>query len=259
MNRSEVELVLDRYLSEGPEQVPDRVLDAALDAIDQTRQRRALRVPWRTYEMSSMFKLVLAGAAVAVVLAVGAFYLLPGQPTGSVGGPSTAPSPPASAPASSTPSPRALTDTSWWVPYRSARYGYQLRHPSTWEVEPASRDWKMETDRIDWLTPAADRFIDSDASFQIGVSAWAVEVPSGTSSAAWIRAYYKDADAACGVTGAIVQDITVGGHPGKLYIEDSCGDAQAFVFLDGTMHVFAVWREGQADLLEAFLSTVEIS
>jgi len=115
----------------------------------------------------------------------------------------------------------------------------------------------MQADRTDWLTPAADRFIDRDASFQIGVSAWAVDVPSGTSNAAWIRAYYKDADAACGVTGAVVQDITVDGHPGKLYIEDSCSDAQAFVFLNGSVNVFAVWREGQADLLEAFLSTVK--
>jgi RNA polymerase sigma-70 factor, ECF subfamily len=120
-----------------------------------------------------------------------------------------------------------------------------------------TRDWKMQSDRADWLTPAADRFIDLDASFQIGVSAWAVDVPSGTSSVQWIRSYYKDSAPECGIAGSVVQDVTVGGHPAKLYMEDACGDAQAFVFVDGTMHVFAVWRDQQVDLLKVFLSTVE--
>jgi hypothetical protein len=259
--RSEVELLLDRYLGDGPERVPDRVIDAALDTIDDTKQRRAFRAPWRVQEMPTFFKLALAGAAVLVVLAVGLTYLNP-KPTGSVGGQSAAtPSPATSTPTSPTPSPspRALTDTSWWVPYRSVRYGYTVRHPSTWEVEPGSRDWKMQPDRTDWLTPAADRFIDRDADFQIGVSAWVVDVPAGTSSAQWMRSYYKDAQAGCGIAAAVVQDVTVGGQPGKLYIEDACADAQAFVFRDGSVTVFAVWRENQADLLEAFLSTVEFN
>lgn len=256
MTRSQVEIVLDRYLGEGPERVPDRVIDAALDTIDYTHQRRVIRVPWRTYEMPSMFKVALAAAAVVAVLAVGLIYFSP-RPTGSVGGPGATVPPPASAEASPTPSERALTDTSWWVEFRSVRYGYLISHPSTWEAEPATRNWKMQSDRTDWLTPAADRFIDRDASFQIGVSAWAVDVPAGTSSAQWIRSYYKDSAPECGIAGAVVQDVTVGGHPAKLYNEDACGDAQAFVFVDGTMNVFAVWRDQQVDLLKVFLSTVE--
>jgi hypothetical protein len=83
--RTEIELALDRYLSEGAERVPDRVVDAALDQIDQTTQRRAVRVPRRFRDMPTFLKPALAGAALIAVLVVGGAVFLNGggrPPTG---------------------------------------------------------------------------------------------------------------------------------------------------------------------------------
>jgi hypothetical protein len=100
--RTEIELSLDRYLADGAERVPDRVIDAALDQIDSTSQRRALRVPWRFDDMPSVFKLALAAAAVIAVVLSG--LLLTRGPTGTTGGPAVGtPLPSAPAPAAATP------------------------------------------------------------------------------------------------------------------------------------------------------------
>jgi len=44
-SRIDIERVLDGYLAEGPERVADPALLRALDAIDQTKQRRDLLAP----------------------------------------------------------------------------------------------------------------------------------------------------------------------------------------------------------------------
>src|SRR5450759_1807246 len=85
--------VLDRLLGaffvEGTDELADRVIDAALDQIDHTRQRRAVRMPRRFSTMNMLTR--LAAAAVIGVLAVGGtLYLVQrGQPA--VGGPSPTP------------------------------------------------------------------------------------------------------------------------------------------------------------------------
>lgn len=53
-----------------------------------------------------------------------------------------------------------------------------------------------------------------------------------------------------------LQPISVDGHPGSIAVNEACEDAQAFVLIDGRIHVFAIWRAEEA-LLEAFLSTVK--
>jgi hypothetical protein len=210
--------------------------------------------------MPTFLKPVLAGAVVIAVLVVGAILLTRG-PTSNTGGPASAtPSPSASAAASAAASPSSsLTDTSDWVAFTSERYGYQIAHPPTWTATPASRDWDFETDRLDNITAAADHFIDGDAAFQILVTAFADDVPPDMSEDEWITAYYEDSEVdgqPCDTVIDEMQPITVDGHPGRIAINDPCSDAQAFVFIDGRVHVFAVWRAREEALLEAFLSTV---
>ena len=98
-DRRELDRLLGAYFADGTDELADRVIDAALDQIDHTRQRRALRMPRRFPIMTMPIR--LAAAAVMAALAVGgAFYLLnPGQPI--VGGPSPAPTP--QVPATSSP------------------------------------------------------------------------------------------------------------------------------------------------------------
>jgi hypothetical protein len=257
-NRSELEQALDRYLAEGGEQVPDRVVDAALDQIDHTSQRLALRVPWRFPDMPYFLKSAMAATAVIAVLIVGGVLLTRG-PTTSVGGPPAASSlPSVSTPASAGASPSAtpaLTDTSNWIPFTSERYGYEIEHPPTWIATPATGDWDFETSRLDWETANADTFLSAQARF----SAFASDVPADMSEDEWIAAYYEGSVA----NGVQCEDfvdwqpISVDGYAGRLAVNDACFDVQAFVFVDTRVHVFAIWRENHEALLEAFLSTVE--
>lgn len=87
----ELDRLLGAYFADGTDELADRVIDAALDQIDHTRQRRALRMPRRFPTMTIPIR--LAAAAVFAALAFGgAFYLLkPDQPA--VGDPSPTPTP----------------------------------------------------------------------------------------------------------------------------------------------------------------------
>ena len=89
-DQRELDRLLGAFFVEGTDELADRVIDAALDQIDHTHQRRPLRVPWRFPTMTMPAR--LAAAAVIGVLAVaGAFYLVqPDQPA--VGPPGPSPS-----------------------------------------------------------------------------------------------------------------------------------------------------------------------
>lgn len=266
-SRSGVERMLDLYLAEGAEQIPDRVLDAALDQVDQVPQRRVLFVPWRSNGMHTYLKLAFSGAVVVAVVVGGSMFLSRG-PTDGVGGPRVdTPSPSASAAASVSPSPLptiALTDTSNWVAFTSERYGHEIGHPPSWVATRATADWSFETSRLDFRTSEADWFIDESSVYPIRFSAFAVDVPPGTSDDEWITAYYKGSQAGGQQCDAVIETlqpiaVTVDGHTGRMLINDPCDDAQAFVFIGGRVHVFAIWRPNQEALLEAFLSTVKFT
>ena len=77
------------WLEEGVTALPDRVLDAVLDQVPATPQRR-LWSAWRPNEMNAYAKL-LAGAAAVLVVAIVGYQFLPGRGPGS--GASVAPSP----------------------------------------------------------------------------------------------------------------------------------------------------------------------
>jgi len=261
-SRSDIERVLDRYLAEGAEQVPDRVIDAALDQVDQIPQRRALRVPWRFNGMPTALKSALAGAAVIAVIVIGGVFMTR-DPATDVGGPPIATaSPAASAVPSTSPSPSrppALTDTSNWVTFTSSRYGYQIGHPPSWVATPATGEWTFETSRLDFRTPDADTIIDESSVYPIRFTAFAFDIPPNMSDEEWIAAYYEGAPPACLTPIEDMQPVSVDGHAGRIAISDACSDAQAFIPIDGQVHVFAVWREKQILLLEAFLSTVKFT
>ena len=76
------------YLEEGVTELPDRAYEVIRSDIDRTRQRVVVG-PWRTPQMHSFAKWVIAAAAVVVVALVG-YNLLPSQ--GGVGGPASSPS-----------------------------------------------------------------------------------------------------------------------------------------------------------------------
>jgi hypothetical protein len=83
---SDIDRVLSRWLEDGPNTMPDRVVGVVAGRIGRQPQRRAGRLLGRPI-MNTQIKLIAAAAA-AVVLAVAGWNLLPR--TGSIGGPPTA-------------------------------------------------------------------------------------------------------------------------------------------------------------------------
>ena len=103
--RIDAERILDAFLApEIGERLSDRVIDAALDDVARTPQRRALRVPWRPKRVNTYSKLIAAAVAVLVVAVVG-YQFLPRN--GSIGG---GPSPTAMASPTAGPTPKPVVD-----------------------------------------------------------------------------------------------------------------------------------------------------
>jgi hypothetical protein len=88
--------IVRSWLEEGVTALPDRVLDAVLDQVPATPQRRPFWRAWRSPYMNNPVRYVVAAAAVLAVAVIGYQFLPgisgPGAPTTSMA-PTTAPSP----------------------------------------------------------------------------------------------------------------------------------------------------------------------
>jgi hypothetical protein len=126
------------WLQEGPTELSDRVLDAALADIHGHRQRRTvLGVPWRFHPMSNVIRAVAVAAVIAAVGIAGIAFLV--RPTA---GPATSPAPTPAATAGPTPStgpsqsPTALPSASpAAIPlttFTSSLLGYSVGLPGGW-------------------------------------------------------------------------------------------------------------------------------
>jgi hypothetical protein len=278
------ERISNAWLADGPTELADRVLDAALHVVHLTHQRRRL-APWRTTHMSFLSSNMARLAAVVVVAIValgGAFYLL-GPNRGGVGGPVATPTPP---PPTAAPSPSAVAqstfgaiDTSTWTTYTSTRYGFKIGHPADWTERPADHSWTFPpaaaSGAPDAMGTSTEGFIAPGQT--ILVSAWSVAVASGTTATTWISNLYCPSlyvpspsdQAPCdrlGPGGPRVTPVAVDGHAGSLvrFAEDT----QAFVLVGNTMYVVACWRPesdpsvtpylGASRLLEGYISTMHL-
>lgn len=96
--------LIDAFLDEGRDDLPDRVFDAVRGEIHLTRQRVVIG-PWREPQMSNLAKVALAAAAVIAVL-FGASRLLPST-SGPGTSPPSIPSPTATASPTETPADSA--------------------------------------------------------------------------------------------------------------------------------------------------------
>jgi hypothetical protein len=77
------------FIADGPTELADRVLDAALVEVHLTRQRRGLTAPWRLPRMHGMFRLATAAIAVAVAV-FGSAYIVGYRPSLGPAAPPTA-------------------------------------------------------------------------------------------------------------------------------------------------------------------------
>jgi hypothetical protein len=101
-DQRELDRLLDAYFVDGTNELTDRVIDAALDQIDHTDQRHAMRLPRRFQTMNMPTR--IAAAAVIGVLAVGGAFYVTRPDRAAIGGPSPAPNATISPSASASPS-----------------------------------------------------------------------------------------------------------------------------------------------------------
>lgn len=106
----DIERLLDRWFSERPIEVADRVLDDVADRIGRQPQQPAWRVSWRDIQVQANLKTLIAAAAVIVIAVAGFAVLRPGSGS-SIGG---AASPSPSAPTAPSTSPSASTVFPQW-------------------------------------------------------------------------------------------------------------------------------------------------
>lgn len=264
------------WLADGPTELNDRVLDAALREVHLTRQRRRWSAPWRATLMSMRLG---AAAAIALVAVVG---LLAFNLVGGVGPSPTLTAPPSHPPATAAPTPSAAAvatlDPKSWTTYTSAQYGFNIGHPANWVAVPATRAWSFaqDTDATAPRSVGADHFTSPDSALR--VSAWEVPLPPGTTieSRENLVALINDYCAQTGAkTCAGIRDRAVlfcnearDCHPAFLVPFDDWTGAFAEGGGLGGMLVVAVWRSendpevapygGSRRLLEAFLSTMNI-
>jgi hypothetical protein len=138
---SELDGLLSRYLTEGPETPPDRIVENAMRQVATTRQEGTAVL--RLWAWASSSPAVAAAVVVALVLGLG-LILVPAlvgdrnpQP-----GPSGPPPPATEAPLVTSPSP------SEFVTFSSADDGYEILIPSGWDEVPSeypdARTWAGE-------------------------------------------------------------------------------------------------------------------
>ncbi len=144
-HESDFDRIAEAWLADGPAELPERVLDAVVDEIHLTRQRRAVRAPWRFPVMTTPSR--VGAAAVVGILAVGGLLLItrPGQ--SAVAGPS--PNSGVAATASQTAVASVVSVPPLTGTFASSRHGYTVRYPAAWTATPATESWKTST----WTAP----------------------------------------------------------------------------------------------------------
>jgi hypothetical protein len=195
------------WLAEGPERLPDRVLDAVDHKIHVTRQRRALRMPWRDPRMNQMTRAVAVIAAVAIVLIGGVVLLRPGASSGQAGSSGNSPSPSGNSPVSS--GLPALTTT-----FTSKVSGYSISYPAGWKVVMATQTWPTGKFTFNPDDPSVDSF----SGPNLAIYAASQKLATSTTPKKWLDEYVSDAtlefsnrpDCAAVKTEAIVVDGATG-------------------------------------------------
>jgi hypothetical protein len=273
------------WLADGPTELSDRVLDAALREVHLTPQRHALRVPWRFPPMPAFTRLtgIAAVALVAVVGAGSVIYLVSNRPGGS-GSQST--SAPTVAP---TPEPSYVASgITGWTTYTSAVHGFTVGYPADWSVNaPATREWQAgDSVAKNDVWPYADTFISPEQD-AVGLFVW--EMPAGEGAdvesvqglKAWAEAFCQDVGAsACEefAQRAVPMCLNAGGDSCRAAIlVPTAGEQYAF-FVDWTSAMFtgspdlvrvvvvaredsfpsAVRYGGSVELLRSILTTMDV-
>jgi hypothetical protein len=142
------DVVIDAWLADGPQRLPDGTRHAIAVGIRAVPRRRP------TLQWSRSFFALSSAAVVVVVvaLAFGIYVNRPGPDIGVQPTPTASPSPTSSPSALPSPPP-ALTSA-----FTSTVHGLSIEYPSTWGVRPATEAWTGG--ELSFDSPAADVIFD---------------------------------------------------------------------------------------------------
>lgn len=218
----EVTRIVRSWLEDGVDRAPERILDATLDLVPTTPQRRPAWPARRFLPMPSLARLALVAAAV-VVVAVGATLLLPRQ--GSVGVPSPSPTPAPSASDAVTTSPDpdlGADDVGRSLDPGTYRFGapfaapFAVTVPFGWMID----DVRHSTITI--LRPLREDPAVWRAAVDVALDPAVYADPCGPGTPAPPAAPTVDATVAAlsaltGLTASAPEPVTIGGHAGQTF------------------------------------------
>jgi hypothetical protein len=262
--RRDPDAILAAWLEEGPHVLPESTRRGIEVTTRTTNQARRLPwLPWRATHVNGMTRVALAAAAVAAIAVGGLVLLRPGSDESGVGGPR---SPVPSASGSASPSIPAMTQS-----FTSEKYGYSVRYPADWRVEPATTLWFPP----DWGASGSDlRELDEfvpvgDLELFRAASALA---PDAALVDDWIAQFITMSNVAeCNPPRETLEQVVIGGEAGRL--RGFCGnppatEIEATVVVGRRVYVFTLFNGGgegsgaiEADeraLFDAFTSTIEL-
>ncbi len=206
----DIERLLDRWLSEGPTVVADRVIDVIADRIERRSQRRAwhLRLAQGRVDLDLRFAAVVTGVAIAVGIvgfSLGGGFTAPSDSQSPAGttSPSTTPTPTHRA----TPTPRPqvpLTNQ-----FTSAVNHYSISYPAAWTVRQATATYRWGSS-LSIHDPTVD--VLSAPGGRTALYIVSVAIPEGETENSWHLSQYQlrpDAALICPQGDQALRDITV--------------------------------------------------
>ncbi len=260
--------IVRSWLEGGSTAVPDRVLDAVLAELPSTPQRRSTWSRWRFQRVTTVKRIAVGAAVIAVV--VGVSVLGPRSGVPGVGSP-VSPAPSASpSPPYVTPIPRPSASPIPVPPLTEAfdsAYAYSIAYPADWTATAAAEVWSPEEwlaagapeEPFDWIRSSSERYQDAALRAASGL------LPEGASADDWIRQYViGEAGGACDPPRETTEAIVIDGHPGRL--RDLCGEIEATVVAERRVYVFTLFvrysdppvKTGARELFDALAATIQL-
>jgi hypothetical protein len=186
----DVDRVLEDWLAEGPDRLPDRVVQSTVAQLDDIKQRKSSWLPGS----NRMYRLILPATGFAAAIVIAAVALTSSFRGPSVGGPQG-------------------------TPFTSNRHAYTIIMPDGWTVEEQPGTWALGTFFDATTSSGVDYFerLDRDKGARRNLYLASQPIPAGMSVDEWIATHddANDRQHPCFDLVATFPTATVDGEPAR--------------------------------------------